>query len=249
LLRADVETHAVRVGGRLSISFQRTRRVTEESPRVPPGSLGVLPVHSVTEYAKRLPQEWIRSKGVFIPINRDEALWIGLSGAAWRPNAIKVWHGNVNVVTGIPSTMKLHDSPQDYLVCPPQLALDGIYAGGGVVKQFVPEFRESSGFASPESAFRFVVYEPKAGKFAARPPARKHSDILQSSETHMPTFGSGSIAQVTLRDPHGLDTWDQRNFGRVEAHFISSDLYRQITGYELAPPFNESEGYAGNRLP
>jgi hypothetical protein len=44
----------------------------------------------------------------------------------------------------------------------------------------------------------------------------------------------GKMQQKIYPDPHGIDTWDQTNFGRVYIHIVNSMMYREITGQE--PP-------------
>ena len=40
----------------------------------------------------------------------------------------------------------------------------------------------------------------------------------------------GRMRQHLYPDPHGLDTWDQGNYGRVFVHIVNSQLWREITG-------------------
>jgi hypothetical protein len=47
-----------------------------------------------------------------------EALWIFFSAASWKPNAVKLSIGNVNVVSGELESGGLKSDPQNYIVCP-----------------------------------------------------------------------------------------------------------------------------------
>ena len=44
----------------------------------------------------------------------------------------------------------------------------------------------------------------------------------------------GTITQKIYPDPHGIDTWDVSNYGRVFVHLVNSMMWREITGEE--PP-------------
>ena len=54
-----------------------------------------------------------------------------------KPNAVKVAVGKVNAVSAKPWEQKLLPGENDYLVCSPQLWLDGNNAGEGYIRQFV----------------------------------------------------------------------------------------------------------------
>jgi hypothetical protein len=80
-----------------------------------------------------------------------------------------------------------------------------------------------------------VVYEPKLGKFPNRSPRRSimycDFNIMSSS---MGIAAGGKMKQEIYPDPHGFDTWDPENFGRLFVHIVNSEMYREITG--MAPP-------------
>ena len=62
--------------------------------------------------------------------------WVGWEQAG-NPVPVKVGVGRVNAITGGPWDVALPAQEQDYLVCPPQLWLDGIKSGSGHIRQFV----------------------------------------------------------------------------------------------------------------
>src|SRR3546814_11311579 len=62
--------------------------------------LGRLPIRRVLDHAEKVPAEWSKDGGIFIPMNQREAMWIGFTGPDWKPNAVKVEAGRVNAVTG-----------------------------------------------------------------------------------------------------------------------------------------------------
>jgi len=259
VLGVEFGEYRVSIGTRFSVSFQRAKRAPDGQFHPPPSSLGVLAVHRVADYAERLPAEWNRMGAGFLPIYPQEAVWLGFSGAAWKPNAVTVGAGRLNAVTGRPWEPRLHDDPQNYMVCPPQLSLDGIYAGDGIVKQFVaahPERGSTGASLAAVSAMQIVVYEPKAARFPEAPPARSaqgpdvmHALGVPRSGDAIELADGATIAQEILRDPCGIDTWDQGNYGSVAIHLLSGVQYREITGLELPPPLSDAQGYTGYRLP
>ena len=45
----------------------------------------------------------------------------------------------------------------------------------------------------------------------------------------------GRMRQHIYPDPHGVDTWDADNFGRVFVHIVNSQMWREITGEDVPP--------------
>ncbi|MEJ7608881.1 MAG: hypothetical protein WKF37_22060 [Bryobacteraceae bacterium] len=66
-----------------------------------------------------------------------EALWFSFEAVSWKPNAVQLSSGGVNVLTGEASGLPLSAQPQNYLVVPEQPWLDGFKTSAGVVSQFV----------------------------------------------------------------------------------------------------------------
>lgn len=142
----------------------------------------------------------------------------------------------------------------DYVVCPPQPWLDGINAGDGFIKQFVAMplgmgYTVEGQVTGKEEfgGIQIIVYEPKPGKFADEPPPTQEAklglsfDAMQAPPSPMAASGAemgmgagGKMKQKIYPDPHGIDTWDAENYGRVYVHIVNSMAYREITGEE--PP-------------
>ena len=55
-----------------------------------------------------------------------------------------------------------------------------------------------------------------------------------AKSAEMGLAAGGKMRQKIYPDPHGVDTWDQENSGRVFVHIVNSMMYREITGKE--PP-------------
>ena len=244
-----------------------------------PPSLGQFPIKQVKDYSDRVPQEWIEQGGVFIPMYQREALWMRFMGQHWKPNAVKVAIGKINAVSGKPWHQELRADEKDYLVCPPQPWLDGINAGKDMIRQFVAMplgmgYTVEAQITGEErfGGIQIIVYEPKPGKFPDQPPQpqRRYArgpmamsaapDMLESLD--MPAFlrakrggaemglgAGGKMRQKIYPDPHGIETWDAANYGRVYVHIVNSMLYREITGEEPPPTPITAKLYAQHGYP
>src|SRR5690349_10089095 len=103
ILRVTVENDTVHIGDRFSVSFERTLRVPDDGKTYPlPPGLGRFPISRVADYVERMPSGWRLPGGFFLPMYQREALWFGLDGASWKPNATQVGARNVNAVSGTP---------------------------------------------------------------------------------------------------------------------------------------------------
>lgn len=174
-----------------------------------------------------------------------EALWLGFNGPTWRPNAVKVGVGGINAISGEEWNEGLRAEPQDYLVAPPQLWLDGINVGQGRIRQFVA-VPLGSGY-SIESQLRgtdaigglqVIVFEPKPGRFVEPPPAEPDAPRMHGAMSGAPGqlgLGAGGVMQQKIyADPFGVDTWDLDNFCTIFIRIVNTDQYRALTGLE--PP-------------
>ena len=184
MVTLDITQGRLHLGERFSVSFQRTLRIPDDGRTYPlPPGLGAFPIYRVADFVDRVPPTWREHGGVFIPMYQREALWLAFHAAAWKPNAVKVAVGRVNAISGAPEEARLHADPQDYVVCPEQLWLDGIHTGQNAIRQFVamPLGLGYSVEASVTGTEQFggmqiTVFEPQPGKFPEEPPVRPASD-------------------------------------------------------------------------
>jgi hypothetical protein len=199
-----------------------------------------------------------------------EALWISFEPRYWKPNAVKVAVGTVNAVSGKPWDQTLSRDTDDYLVCPPQPWLDGINAGEGYIRQFVAMplgmgYTVEAQVTGEErfGGIQIIVYEARPGKFPDRPPRDERFGrgvqymmdagpmpmMAQAAGAEMGLAAGGKMKQKIYPDPHGLDTWDQENYGRAYVHIVNSMMYREITGKEPPPTPVTARTYAQYGLP
>jgi hypothetical protein len=187
-----------------------------------------------------------------------EALWIGFSGAVWKPNAVKVLVGGVNAVSGLPDHRDLGD-PQDYLVCPQQPWLDGFNAGDGIIRQFVAMpmgegYAVEAGHGLPEQGgVTIVAFEPMPGRFPDVPPALlgpQRFATPRPAETHEMVVGAGGlIRQKIYRDPYTREVWDTTHRVCATVTMVNSLWFAELTGRQPPPTPIDARTYAAAGLP
>jgi hypothetical protein len=265
----DVTTHQdrVQIGRHFSVTFERTLRIPDDGREYPlPPSLGHFPVRRVEDYADRVPVTWRAHGGVFLPMYQREAMWLNFHGAHWRPNALKVAVGKVNALSGEPYHERLTTAAQDYVVAPPPPWLDGINAGAGFIKQFVA-MPLGSGYTvegqvtgeETHGGLQLLCFDPKPGRFPEHPPAPPRMRAAEfavpacapaaGGAAEMGLAAGGRMRQQLYPDPHGIDTWDQGNSGRVFVHIVNSRLWTRITGEPLPPTPVDVHSYIAAGLP
>ncbi len=249
----------VRVGRYFRISFQRTLRIPDDGRTYPlPPGFGRFPVHRVRDFAARLPTAWRRRSGVFIAMHQREALWLAFDGFSWHPVAVQIGVGGVNAVSGGPWREKLSATPQNYLVCPDQLWLDGINTRRRIVRQFVAmplgEGRtveeQLTGRAS-RGGIQVRVFDAKPGRFPANPPR----DLLVpgglpfASAESMGLGAGGKMRQALYPDRHGVRTWNPVAGAEIEVHILNSAEFSLVTGEAMPPTPISARVYSDLGLP
>lgn len=265
MLKVTLEKHFIRIGPRCAVSFQRTLRIPDDGRTYPlPPGLGAFPIQKARDYEDRLPMQWREEGGAFIAMYQREALWLGFRGTSWKPNAVKIAVGRINVVSGRIFDEGLGGDPQDYVVVPDQPWLDGINTGHGSIRQFVAmplgfgyTVEASLREQEEHGGIQINVFEPKAGMFPEAPPPPAERGPRKMS---MPGLGGrppqtmglgagGEMKQKIYSDPYGIDVWDQENYGRVTVHILNSAQYRAITGKSPPPTPIDAAAYTKNEFP
>ncbi len=266
--RTDGET--IWLGSRFSFTLQRTLRIPDDEGDYPlPPGLGCFPVYHVADYSDKLPEDWVRHGGVFIPMYQREAMWISFNGLYSRPHAVKVAVGKVNAVSGKKWNQSLEKGLDDYMVCPPQPWLDGINAGDGFIRQFVAMPLGSGctveGQVTGEERYgglQVIAYAPKPGLFREEDPDRLIDTLYDSIDFEvmcdarpqklcksMGLAAGGRMRQQIFPDPHGIETWDEENHGRLFIHILNSEMFREVTGEAPPPTPVSAETYTEYGLP
>lgn len=258
----SAEDDRVTFGERFVLRFERTLRVPDDGRTYPlPPGLGRFQVFRVSDYRDRVPASWLKEESVFISMRQNEALWLSFDSAPWKPSAVTVAVGRVNAISGRAWPDTLRADPQNYLVCPPQLWLDGINAGAGVVRQFVAmplghgqTVEGQITGVEAHGGMQVRVYDPKPGRFPDTPPPgwpsrRRAPDMAASSTTKMGFVPGGQISQKVVVDPHGLDVWDTQQFATLIVHVLNSAQHEAITGRAAPPPVVSASTYADHGFP
>lgn len=205
-------------GGGLGVTFQRTLRIPDDGRTYPlPPGLGAFPLRRVLDYRDRVPAEWVKTSGIFLPMYQREAMWISFQPRHWKPNAVKVAAGKINAVSGQPWKPELEaptrkggpfrsffggaKTEQDYLAVPPQPWLDGFNTGSGTIKQFVAMplgmgYTVEGQLTGKEThgGLQLMVYEPRRGLFAPPPPPPPMARSRGAAGFGPPPSMAGSVA-------------------------------------------------------
>jgi hypothetical protein len=256
---ADVSRDGDRLlfGPSLALSFQRTLRVPDDGRSYPlPPTCGRFPVCPVKRFADRLPADW-SGADFFVPMYQREAMWLALDGAPWKPTAVKIGVGGVNAVSGEEWAPTMVTGPQDYVVCPPQLWVDGVNAGDGQVRQFVATPLGSGRTieaqlhgADAVAGVQLAVFEAKPGRFPDEPPEDEgDGSELPFAVEQLGIGAGGFITQKIYADPYGVDTWQPAPSAGAVVHLLNSVQYRDVTGLDPPPSPVDAEAYLAAGLP
>jgi len=247
-LPVRLEGDRIRIGDRLSITFQRTLRIPDDDQTYPlPPGLGRFPIRRAADFASKLPEDW--RDDFLIPMYQREALWIAFEGADWKPNAVKVGIGRIDALTGEPWSETLA-KPQNYLVAPDQPWIDGINAGDGFIRQFVAmplgEGYTVEGQISGEEragGIQIIAFEPKPGRFPDKAPPRGApsagmalgAPMAAAMPQAMGVAAGGRMRQKIYPDKYGIDTWDPDRRASLNVRIVNTRDWLALTG-EPAPP-------------
>jgi hypothetical protein len=253
-----------------TVEFQRTLRIPDDNREYPlPPGLGKFPLFHVEDYAKKLPAQWSSRGGVFLPMYQAEALWLNFSGD--YPFAVKVAAGKINAVTGKQWQNEINPSPQDYLVIPDQLWLDGFCVRKGFVRQFVA-MPLGQGYTAEEQitgdaefgGIQIVAYPMKSERWEKileqrrersldmprfiRSPSPNYC-VSESSSSAMGLAPGGLMKQNIYDDEYGLEAWDTSISSRCFTHLVNTEQFTKITGATSpSRPLNASD-YTKSGLP
>jgi len=258
----------------LRVDFQRTLRIPDDGTdyRLPPG-LGRFPVRHVDDFARRVPERWLRHGGVMLPMYRSEAMWLNFRPRHDRrgayPFAVKVAAGKINAVTGEAWEDGLHRDPQDYLVTPTQPWLDGFCVEEGTIRQFVA-MELGTGYSAEEQltgeaehgGVQLIAYPMKREVYEEKVARPMDERVMMESPAHAlsvhdegPVMGApdmglgagGRMRQEIYDDPYDFDDWDLRHRSRCFVHLTNALVWRAITGDRppTTPPTAEEYTRAG----
>jgi hypothetical protein len=232
----------VAIGGRVYVSFERTRRLAaDDTPRAP-SSYGAAPIAAWDSG---------HDADLIVPVREDEAVWLGLSSAQEEmPCAVRVIVREpiaVDAATGSAPAAGLSDTPQNYLIVPPQHAVTGVTAGEGIARQFVRVSR--SNCDAPCRRLQLIVYAPSHHVVARRSSPLPLLHQPAHDHAHQRADGKGLVLQRIVADPHGLDIWRGVPSISVDVELVAPEIYAGHTGRAAPGPLTDDTKYGGWRLP
>lgn len=237
----------------LDVSMNRTLRVPDDDTKYPlPPGLGHFPLRHVDDCSARLPTEVVERGGVLMPMYQAEAVWIGFDSPSGYPFAVKVATGKINAVSGKGWSEGLRRKPQDYVVVPGQLWLDGYCVAEGVVRQFVA-MPLGKGYTAEEQVTDKSEYGgiqilavPLKPERYVRPDMEVRFSLRASSacvcESAMGIAPGGTISQKVHADRRVPDEWHQEARSRCFVHLMNSVAWHRATG--SLPPHKPPTAHA-----
>jgi hypothetical protein len=260
MLDVIIDGRTIRIGPRFAVSFHRTLRIPDDGRTYPlPPGLGTFPILTRNDQPPRHASADVQGAQVLIPMYQREALWMGFNAASWKPSAVKIAIGGVNAISGAPMDNILRADPQDYIVCPEQLWLDGINTGHGAIRQFVAMplglgYTIEAAISGREEfgGIQITVFEPVPGRFPDEPPPKTITNPMSAPRQRAQSMGLGAggvIRQKIYPDLYGIDAWDQDNYGSVGVHIVNSLQFRELTGQEPPPTPIDAKIYTEHGLP
>jgi hypothetical protein len=267
----DVHQQAI-----LRIDFQRTLRIPDDGKSYPlPPGLGRFPLRHVDDFSSAVPVSWMEHGGVILPMYQAEALWLNFQPEyiadrdAAYPFAIKVATGKINAISGGPWTNRIQREPQDYLVSPDQVWLDGYCVKEGYIRQFVA-MPLGAGYSAEEQCTRqaehgglqIMVQPMKREAFERHFPLcaapseallceEEPAELLacECCEEGMSLAPGGLMRQNIYEDVYALDDWSIDQRSRCYVHLANSLVWRSITGNNPPAPPPTAREYTSAGLP
>ncbi|MEY4174582.1 MAG: hypothetical protein RI900_1747 [Actinomycetota bacterium] len=247
--------------GDLSITFQRTLRVSEQGVNALPPGFGPFPLRAVHQRQRLLTPAMVERRGVMLPLYMREAMWMSFSSD--EPVAVQIGAGGRCVVSGTALKNKLRRKRQNYVVVPDQPWIDGFKTGDGEVRQFVavPAGSGLSAEAQTKGAdsvggLQIQVWHltPEALERWRESQRWSYSDIefcavFASASPEMALGLGGRISQKIYPDTFRAEDWRSEPTARVWVHLVSAAEWRACTGEAPPPTPVTVESYIEEGLP
>lgn len=260
----------------LEIELMRTFRVPDDGRLnfLPPGFEPFFMEH-VEDYRGYLPEEWIKHKGLLLPMYQAEALWIRFNSFDDYPFAVRIGAGKICAVTGdrwksglrqgIAVDDEGNEEPlQNYVAVPGQPWLDGFNTGDGIVRQFVAEplgsgmtVEEQLTGSADFGGLQIQVYPLRGELWEEELQSRPtfdddHFECLccgAPPDEGLGLAAGGRIHQEIDEDTRDIRDYDVKNSSRVFIHIVNSKRWRDITGLPMPRRPVSAEDYTKAGLP
>lgn len=195
-----------------------------EPPFTPTGFRGVIrEPDPEQDYLTVPPQPWLdgfnTGRGT---VRQFVAMPLGMGYTAEGQLTGKEEHGGIQIIVFEPRQGHFPDQPPS-----PRQGVRGSY----------PPSLTGSAFPAPMSSPSSATGMAPFGA-----PAQQKSRAMGLG-------AGGTMDQKIYPDQHGIDTWDEDNFGRVFVHIVNSMMWREITGEEPPPTPVTARTYAESGYP
>ncbi len=218
-----------------NISLHRTTAVARQSVTSLVNE-GIIPLFHIDDYSKDLPLRLLKRGGVIAPAEKEQPLYIKLSGN--YPFALKIGVGKINAVSGCPWSEHLNADNQDYLVTPPQSSFAGYHEGNGRFHQFVvtalgkgATIEEQVAGTADIGGIQIIAYPMK--RTAYEDYCRNCTRLSLASPASSSELGIAKgdlIAQKIATDTYGSGVWEMDSSSRCFVHLLEKSAFRKITG-------------------
>lgn len=247
-------TDSIVFNNKLTVSFHRTLRVPDDGRVYPlPPTFGKFQLHPASSVSGTQTQQWRDEKALLLPMYQSEALWIAFESTSQQ--AIQIEVGGINAVSGEPSEAPLSLDPQNYLVAPPQLWLDGVNAGRNIVRQFTARplgqghtvGEALSGSTADRESLVVRVFQPYHEVHSSTDD-KNESTLLKETES-LGLSAEGTLQQQIFPDPRGLNFWDQSSASEARIYLVPVALWTSTTGRKAPPRVIDAQAYSKAGLP
>jgi hypothetical protein len=197
-----------------------------------------------------LPLGW-RGRDVLLPVAHDEAFWLSFDPAdAETSSAIRIAVSATTLrdaVSGGDWSSKMQIRPQNYVVCPPQRAINGVAEVDRPFRPFarvtlMPEFFQCCAL----DLYAIPPLRRMAPQQPTRPIGLQPHPLSSCGPIGIAQNRSG--AAEILPDLLGPAAWDVARIARVRVRLVSPECFRAETGIASVPLSPESH-YRGWLLP
>jgi hypothetical protein len=171
-------------------------------------------------------------------------LGINATGRPWKPNAVKIGFGEINVLTGTRLRTAFSKKLRDYLVCSSDMVVSGGYIAQGEYQQFLAPAATSHGrrhgTVTVSGPLRLCVFEPKPGLFPDEPDLEWSFFAPEKGGVRPGGYDCSSCrkqaaAEPPLIDEYSADIWDPASVKQVLIYLVDAESVYRLTGQAPAP--------------
>ncbi len=189
--------------------------------------------------------------GVMASVGVDEAFWIAFQrfdsvGQAAVRICVEVPEMS-DAVTGGAWNASLSSIPQNYIVVPPQFALDGIGLGTDQARQFIG--RSGDGRNANCAKFRCIVYPGTSGQNELYVQTVATQPLRSPGPPTEDTSGGQALVRKWIALDDSRRRWDVSAGIEVPVVILGSAEFTRQTGQTPVAALDSNNRYSGRRFP